>query len=65
MRIITKKLLRSNKCVNLYGINIDDRQKKEKEDDDVIITIRTKTTQWVQMRVMIKHDRLMDRSECY
>ncbi len=62
MRIITKKLLRSNKCVNLYGINIDDRQKKEKEDDDVIITIRTNTTQWVQMRVMIKHDRSIDGS---
>ncbi len=32
MRIITKKLLRSNKCVNLYGINIDDRQKERERE---------------------------------
>lgn len=42
-----------------------EEREKEDDDDDVIITTRTKATHWVQMRVMIKQDRLMDRSECY
>jgi hypothetical protein len=39
--------------------------REEEDDDDDIIASRAKTTQWVQMRVMIKQDRLMDRPECY
>ena len=65
LRIIIQKKLRSNKCVNLYGINIDDgyKKKEQKEDDDnddVIIASELVMTQWVPMHVMIKQDRLMD-----
>lgn len=42
-----------------------EKEEDDDDDDDVIITTRTETTQWVQMRVMIKQDRLMDRSERY
>ena len=52
-----EETLWSNKCVNLYGINIDDRGEEEDDDDDVIIASGTKATQWVQMRVMVKQDR--------